>query len=71
MNVSNNAAKTLLLTKHGSHLYGLNHAQSDDDYYLIWDVPYKYRSRKLSTHKIMEKEDITSFFLDKYEEQIY
>lgn len=32
-------SETLLLTVHGSHLYGLNHAGSDEDFYRVVSTP--------------------------------
>lgn len=40
--------RTLLFTEHGSHLYGLNHADSDKDSYRVY-LDHSRHSRALQT----------------------
>lgn len=46
----------LFKTQHGSHLYGLNHADSDEDFYTVVDVP-RGRRYKYSKQRITDEED--------------
>lgn len=43
--------EVLFKTRHGSHLYGLNHADSDEDFYTVVDRPrgrrYKYAKQTI------------------------
>lgn len=44
--------EVLFKTRHGSHLYGLNHAGSDEDFYTVIDKPRgrRYKWAKQSIH---------------------
>lgn len=44
--------EVLFKTRHGSHLYGLNHADSDEDFYTVVDRPRgaRYKWAKQSIH---------------------
>lgn len=54
-----NKDTVLFQTIHGSKLYGLSHADSDDDYYRI--TPTRYVTRKLNAkHKITGDEDVVT-----------
>lgn len=46
----------LFKTPHGSKLYGLNHAGSDDDWYTVVVKPPTKKAR-YSTHKIIDNDD--------------
>lgn len=52
--------KLLFETVHGSHLYGLAHAESDLDMYRVFEGEVR------STHKIRGKDDVTTVSLDKF-----
>ena len=52
-----NADTVLFKTIHGSKLYGLDHAGSDDDYYII--TPSRYVSRKINARQIIIGSDDT------------
>lgn len=59
--------KILLKTLHGSHLYGMNAAASDVDYYIVYEFPWKlYRPKKQIDQKIEEEVDATSASLDRF-----
>lgn len=48
----NNDDTHLLKTIHGSTLYGLNHAESDEDYYIV--VPSRYVGRQVRRQSIVD-----------------
>lgn len=48
--------EVLFKTRHGSHLYGLNHADSDEDFYTVVDRP-RGRRYKYSKQTIHNNED--------------
>lgn len=59
--------RILLKTQHGSHLYGLNTATSDLDFYVVYEFPWKiYRPGKQSEQKIEDDLDTTSASLDRF-----
>lgn len=59
--------KVLLKTLHGSHLYGLNTATSDLDYYLVYEFPWKnYRPRKQIDQTIQDDTDTTTASLERF-----
>lgn len=59
--------RILLKTLHGSHLYGLNAATSDIDYYLVYEFPWKnYRPKKQIDQNIKNDEDITTASLERF-----
>jgi len=61
-------SELLLRTVHGSHLYGLNHAGSDEDYYevITSDVP-----RKKNLHTIVDGIDTTQVTFSGFFEMCY
>lgn len=59
--------RTLVRVIHGSHLYGLNTLNSDLDYYLVYEFPWKnYRPKKQIDQKINDNEDITTASFDRF-----
>jgi len=60
--------KMLLRTIHGSHLYGLNTATSDRDFYEIYDYPWqRYRPRKQNQQVIdKHRHDTTMISLERF-----
>ena len=48
--------EVLFKTRHGSHLYGLNHAGSDEDFYTVIDKP-RGRRYKWAKQSIIDNED--------------
>lgn len=56
----------ILRTAHGSKLYGLDHAGSDDDWYVV--VP---EGRKRATQKIVGKSDVLVITLSEFTQQIH
>lgn len=48
--------KVLFKTRHGSHLYGLNHADSDEDFYTVLERP-RGRRYKWAKQSIVDGED--------------
>lgn len=59
--------KIILKVVHGSYLYGLDHPQSDRDYYQVYDFPWKlYRPRQQSHHIIDTHGDTTTVSLEKF-----
>ena len=58
---------TILETVHGSHLYRLNHADSDLDYFLVVESSNRTRA----THKITEDQDYTQMSLDRFLENVF
>lgn len=46
----------LFKTPHGSRLYGLNHADSDEDWYTVVVKP-PTKKKRYSTHKIIDNDD--------------
>jgi hypothetical protein len=57
---------TILETIHGSHLYGLNHSDSDLDYFRVVDTP----SRR-AKHKVTDELDYTEVPFDRFMENIF
>lgn len=55
-----NEKTELLRTVHGSKLYGLDHARSDEDWYIV--TPTRYLSRKFRKQTIIGDQDVT--FMD-------
>ena len=54
-----NKDTVLFKTIHGSKLYGLNHADSDDDYYVV--TPTRYVSRKINAKQtIIGNDDVVA-----------
>lgn len=49
--------KTILVTIHGSHLYGLNHSESDVDFFRVVE------SKRRPTHRISGGFDVVTFGL--------
>ena len=70
-------SKTLLLTIHGSHLYGLSHAKSDEDFYRVIDsIPEKNEHghvKKRNGHQSVENNlddtvfDLKTFMIHAYD----
>jgi len=59
--------RILLRCKHGSHLYGLATPQSDLDFYVVYEFPWKnYRPKKQIDQKIVEDIDTTTVSLDRF-----
>lgn len=59
--------RILLKTQHGSHLYGLSTPQSDLDFYVVYEFPWKnYRPRKQVDQKIKDDLDITTASLERF-----
>lgn len=59
--------KILLKTQHGSHLYGLSTPQSDLDFYVVYEFPWKnYRPRKQVDQKIKDDVDTTTVSLERF-----
>ena len=52
-----NEKTELLKTVHGSRLYGLSHANSDEDWYVV--TPTRYASRKFRKQTIQGDQDVT------------
>lgn len=64
--------RTLLLTKHGSHLYGMNHANSDLDYYEVFEYPWQnYRPKKQISQTINDESDVTKASIDRFTNLCY
>ena len=59
--------RVLLKCQHGSHLYGLNTSNSDLDFYLVYEFPWKnYRPKKQIDQNINDIEDITTVSFDRF-----
>lgn len=59
--------KILLRCQHGSHLYGMATPQSDLDFYVVYEFPWKnYRPKKQMDQKIVEDVDTTTASLDRF-----
>lgn len=58
--------QTLLITKHGSHLYNMSRADSDIDLYVVYRFPYQYRPKKQITQRINDESDTTKVSLDRF-----
>jgi hypothetical protein len=56
---------TILETVHGSHLYGLNHSNSDLDLFRV--VRYGTKTK----HKVTEESDLTQMPLDTFLERVF
>lgn len=57
---------TILETIHGSHLYGLNHSDSDLDYFRVVDT-----SRSRAKHKVTEELDYVEVPFDRFMENVF
>lgn len=58
---------TILVTQHGSHLYGTNRPGSDVDLYEIYDFPWQnYRPKKQAFQTITDQEDRSRFSLERF-----
>lgn len=49
----------LFKTVHGSHLYGLSHANSDRDYYVVLETQKKKKA-KYAKHSVVDGVDVTT-----------
>lgn len=59
--------RTLLVSKHGSHLYNLARPQSDLDLYVIYEFPFKiYRPKKLATQSITDESDTMKIEIERF-----
>ena len=58
--------RELLRSIHGSHLYGLAHANSDNDTYIVVD-----QGTRRAKQKIVGKEDVTVLTLGEFARQIH
>lgn len=59
--------RTLVKVIHGSHLYGLATPTSDKDYYEVYDFyNQRYRPKKLAKQHIVDNEDVTSVYLERF-----
>ncbi len=59
--------RILVKTQHGSHLYGLNTATSDLDFYVVYEFPWKiYRPNKQMHQNIKDELDTTTVSLDRF-----
>lgn len=66
-----NNTKNLITVRHGSHLYGLNTADSDIDLYTVYDFKHKnYRPNKQIEQSINDETDHVKISLDKYIEHL-
>jgi predicted nucleotidyltransferase len=58
--------RVLLKVQHGSHLYGMATPQSDLDFYVVYEFPWKnYRPKKQMDQKIVEDVDTTTASLER------
>jgi len=56
---------TILETVHGSHLYGLNHSDSDRDIFRVVDTLGRTK------HNVTEESDLTQMSLDRFLENVF
>lgn len=63
--------KNLLITKHGSHLYGMATPTSDIDLYVVYDFYHRtYRPKRLIRQSIDDESDTTKIYVEKFREQV-
>lgn len=70
MNFLKEEEHIVLQTVHGSHLYNLAHANSDDDSYVVFMSPDPKRKKYVRQHIDDEKNDVTVLHLDAFVQQV-